>query len=301
MAARICGVAMLAAALAVASPAFAQITVLDSAQDQVAPTEAAPPPVCGTQPISIARMAWPSAELLAAPLASSDAHRAAVAERLGLQGDEVRERLYADLPDQAQLSAAPAWGAQQLIARYNLALAQGLLLFARSLTITIADADTGMRRRLLKALRFRRLLADVRGDARQALCLEVSGPGSVLDQHSNVIVAPAAAGGLAGFGIMKYHDDEAHLLLLAVQPGQRRRGLGATLVAWLEASARVAGIGTIYLEARASNGAARAFYRHLGYREIQQVNGYYSGREASVRLARDLWEERLRPGAVRGE
>jgi len=65
MAARICGVAMLAAALAMASPAFAQITVLDSAQDQVAPDETAPPPVCGTQPISIARMAWPSAELLA--------------------------------------------------------------------------------------------------------------------------------------------------------------------------------------------------------------------------------------------
>ena len=112
---------------------------------------------------------------------------------------------------------------------------------------------------------------------------------SVLDAHSNVIVAPAA-GGLAGFGIMKYHDAEAHLLLLAVEPAQRRHGLGAALVSWLEASAQVAGIGTIYLEARASNGAARAFYRRLGYREIQQVEGYYSGREASVRLARDLWE-----------
>lgn len=114
---------------------------------------------------------------------------------------------------------------------------------------------------------------------------------SILDQHSNVIVASVSgATALAGFGIMKYHDDEAHLLLLAVQRTQRRRGLGAALVAWLEASAQVAGIGTIYLEARARNGPARAFYRRLGYREIQQVEGYYSGREASVRLARDLLE-----------
>ena len=60
---------LLLAALA-AGPAQAQITVLDSAQDAAQPTEAAPvdpaaPPPCGTQPLSIARMSWPSAELLA--------------------------------------------------------------------------------------------------------------------------------------------------------------------------------------------------------------------------------------------
>jgi predicted nuclease of restriction endonuclease-like RecB superfamily len=125
-----------------------------------------------------------SAALLAAPARTSDDHRDAVAERLGLHGDEVRDRLYADHPDQAVLTAVPAWTATQLIPRYNLALAQGLLLFARSLTVTVADADTGLRRRLLKALRFRRLLADIRGDDRQSLTLEISGPGSVLDQHS---------------------------------------------------------------------------------------------------------------------
>ncbi|WP_332691884.1 glycine betaine ABC transporter substrate-binding protein [Devosia sp.] len=52
-----------------AAPAQAQITVLDQAQDTPSPTparepEALPPP-CGTQPLSIARMSWPSAELLA--------------------------------------------------------------------------------------------------------------------------------------------------------------------------------------------------------------------------------------------
>jgi glycine betaine/proline transport system substrate-binding protein len=54
--------------LLAAGPAFAQITVLDQAQDAAAETPgaaAAPPPPCGTQPLSIARMSWPSAELLA--------------------------------------------------------------------------------------------------------------------------------------------------------------------------------------------------------------------------------------------
>lgn len=60
------GVALL---LAWASPAQAQITVLDQAQDNAgqsaAATQAAPPPICGTQPLAIARMSWPSAALLA--------------------------------------------------------------------------------------------------------------------------------------------------------------------------------------------------------------------------------------------
>jgi len=122
---------------------------------------------------------------------------------------------------------------------------------------------------------------------------------SIADAQTNAVVLPAAGRVLTGFGIMKYLDDEAHLLLLAVHPAQQRRGTGSALVAWLEASAQVAGIGQIYLEARVSNLAARAFYRHLGYQEIQRLEGYYSGREASVRLARDLRVQPPMPGPVR--
>ncbi|WP_162249190.1 glycine betaine ABC transporter substrate-binding protein [Devosia sp. Root685] len=61
-------------------PAMAQITVLDNAQDrpqggeaaarvapagEIAATPGAQPPPCGTQPMTIARMTWPSAALLA--------------------------------------------------------------------------------------------------------------------------------------------------------------------------------------------------------------------------------------------
>jgi len=121
---------------------------------------------------------------------------------------------------------------------------------------------------------------------------------SVGDRQRNVIVAPGPAGGIAGFGIMQYLDDEAHLLLLAVDPSWRRRGIGAALVGWLEESALVAGIGQVWLEARVTNHAARAFYAHLGYREVQRIAGYYSGVEASVRMARDLWAQRPQPGAI---
>jgi ribosomal-protein-alanine N-acetyltransferase len=111
---------------------------------------------------------------------------------------------------------------------------------------------------------------------------------SIADAHTNVVVALDAQR-LAGFGIMRYHDDEAHLLLLAVQNVDRRRGVGTALVTWLEKAALVSGAGQIYLESRQSNLQARAFYRRLGYREVQTVPGYYQGVEPGVRMAKDLW------------
>ena len=76
-----------------------------------------------------------------------------------------------------------------------------------------------------------------------------------------------------------------------MEPSHSRHGLGAALVRWLEDSARTAGVGPVYVEARATNAVARAFYRRLGYGEIQRLPGYYGGVEASVRMAKDLWHE----------
>lgn len=118
---------------------------------------------------------------------------------------------------------------------------------------------------------------------------------SLLDGGTNVVVATEAARVL-GFGIMKYRDDEAHLLLLAVRADAGRRGIGSAMLRWLELSALVAGLGQVYLEARLTNAAARAFYAKRGYREIQTLPGYYQGREACVRLAKDLWLAPVAPG-----
>ena len=93
----------------------------------------------------------------------------------------------------------------------------------------------------------------------------------------------------AGFAIMRFAVEDAHLDLLAVSPAYRRLGVGRGLIAWLEESALVAGISVVYLEVRADNDAARSFYAKLGYRPIQRVPRYYDGRETAIRMARDLW------------
>jgi ribosomal-protein-alanine N-acetyltransferase len=103
-----------------------------------------------------------------------------------------------------------------------------------------------------------------------------------------MVIAAAEGPRIDGFAIMQFGDVRAHLVLLAVRPEQRRRGVGRQLVAWLIASARTAGLESVHLELRAGNDAARRFYRALGFAETLLVPGYYGGKEAALRMLRLL-------------
>jgi ribosomal-protein-alanine N-acetyltransferase len=103
-------------------------------------------------------------------------------------------------------------------------------------------------------------------------------------------VVSRRGGAIIGFALM-LHDfphSDAHLLLLAVEPGERRRGIGRALVEWLEKTARRGGILRFQLEVRADDPAALAFYQRLGYREVARLPGYYQGRLDAVRMARPV-------------
>jgi ribosomal-protein-alanine N-acetyltransferase len=108
------------------------------------------------------------------------------------------------------------------------------------------------------------------------------------DRSTNIAVMQQG-GILLGFGIMRYADVRAHLLLLAVHPQRRRRGLATALLNWLEAVARTAAIQTIRVEARAENAGALAFYQSRGYAQTDRIAGYYRGVEDGVRLEKALW------------
>ncbi|MCB9654790.1 MAG: GNAT family N-acetyltransferase [Deltaproteobacteria bacterium] len=93
---------------------------------------------------------------------------------------------------------------------------------------------------------------------------------------------------IEGFAIMRFREDDAHLLLLAVEPFAQRIGIGRSMLAWLEESARVAGTFFVHLEVRVSEQGARQFYRALGYRERGRVDGYYQQKEAAILMTKDL-------------
>ena len=93
---------------------------------------------------------------------------------------------------------------------------------------------------------------------------------------------------LGGFGVMEFGLARAHLVLLAVEPRLRRRGLARRMLRWLEKSALTAGIGEIDLEVRADNTGARQFYRVEGFSRGEYLPGYYQGRAAAYRMSKSL-------------
>lgn len=114
----------------------------------------------------------------------------------------------------------------------------------------------------------------------------------IRSSDSNVLTA-WADGRLIGFALMQYFVEHAHLNLLGVEPAYRRFGIGRRLIEWLEETARVGGIFIVTLEVRANQTGSRTFYRALGYQEGKYIPGYYSGREAAVKMIHDL----RRPGS----
>lgn len=107
--------------------------------------------------------------------------------------------------------------------------------------------------------------------------------------HINAAVV-REQGALVGFGIMEYWDDDAHLVLFAVNPAHQRQGVGSAILRWLEASAQVSGARRIRLETRRDNDAARIFYNEHGYHELAIDERMYSGALDGIRL-----EKWLRP------
>ena len=110
----------------------------------------------------------------------------------------------------------------------------------------------------------------------------------LIDDPETVTLVARGSDAVAGFGIMKFGDERAHLVLLAVRPTFQRRGIARRLVHWLVESGATAGMASIHVELRARNAGAYAFYRAIGFAETLRVPGYYSGRETAIRLLRML-------------
>jgi ribosomal-protein-alanine N-acetyltransferase len=110
---------------------------------------------------------------------------------------------------------------------------------------------------------------------------------AIADPDTNVIVA-GPPGEVHAFGVMYYADDDAHLLLFAVNRSRQRQGVGTALLQWLEAAAHAAGAQRIRVEARMDNVAARSFYNEHGYHEAGLAPRMYSGRLDGVRLEKWL-------------
>ena len=91
-----------------------------------------------------------------------------------------------------------------------------------------------------------------------------------------VTVAEAADGSVAGYLVCWFVADEGEVANVAVHPDRRRSGAGAALLDDCLSAAATAGAGSVYLEVRESNVAARALYSSRGFAEVGRRRRYYA-------------------------
>jgi ribosomal-protein-alanine N-acetyltransferase len=100
-----------------------------------------------------------------------------------------------------------------------------------------------------------------------------------------------------GFLAARRVADEVHILSLAVDPSQRRRGVARALLDALLRDESASGARSALLEVRASNVAARAFYANSGFVAVGRRPRYYANGEdallmtRSAELARREWRK----------
>ncbi|KAB7645607.1 GNAT family N-acetyltransferase [Polymorphobacter fuscus] len=101
-----------------------------------------------------------------------------------------------------------------------------------------------------------------------------------------------ADGTAVGFTLSRAVSDEVELLLIAVDPRLRGRGIGRLLVEQVEKDGHSRGATDMYLEVRENNLAARHLYKALGFADVGRRINYYTGsdgeRFAAITMRRKI-------------
>lgn len=101
----------------------------------------------------------------------------------------------------------------------------------------------------------------------------------------------AEGGGVSGFIVTRTVSVEAEILNLAVAAGYRRTGIASALCDAALKDFFLAGVQRVFLEVRASNMAAIAFYEKRGFARVGSRPGYYPGQEKGAAEAAVLMEK----------
>src|SRR4051794_33666351 len=100
----------------------------------------------------------------------------AVGKELGLDPERVVASLFADLKDENRLLRFDDLTAQKLVDRYNVALAQAVLLRSVLVTAEVRNEKPARYRQLFRQLKFHRLLYRVQGKMGEGYVFHLDGP-----------------------------------------------------------------------------------------------------------------------------
>lgn len=102
----------------------------------------------------------------------------------------------------------------------------------------------------------------------------------------NVICHVARANGGTGevcaFTISRSVEDEAEILMVAVEPGEQGRGLAGRLLARHLGRIAARGVRKVFLEVDEGNTPALRLYSRAGFEQVGRRPGYYGNSEGSA-------------------
>lgn len=106
---------------------------------------------------------------------------AEVAPALGTDAAGIDAAMYSDLRGSERLESFDPIGVEPLLQRYDVALAQGVLLRATKVVVHVSGAGAAQYKALFRAMRFHGLLHVVRGSESAGWVIELDGPFSLFD------------------------------------------------------------------------------------------------------------------------
>ncbi|MDR0933015.1 MAG: DUF790 family protein [Victivallales bacterium] len=110
-------------------------------------------------------------------------------------GKFINSDIYGDLPDNEQIVKWKPLSPSELLNRYNIALVQGLLMYAQTIEVTVSDSRPAELRRVFKYMRFFRLLSEMshcKERGRDSIFLRISGPFSIFENSRKYALLLAA-------------------------------------------------------------------------------------------------------------
>ena len=120
-------------------------------------------------------------------------------------------------------------------------------------------------------------------EAQYRQALESDGPTRLLlvahnspSTSSGLEVSAGAGTNMLGFLVALHLAPEWELENIVVAPSARRRGVGKQLMDALSSAARRTNSGSVFLEVRESNAAARTLYEKAGFEQAGRRKSYYT-------------------------
>jgi predicted nuclease of restriction endonuclease-like RecB superfamily len=101
----------------------------------------------------------------------------------------IENGIYSDLPENETLTSVKQLYPRELLERYNCSLVQSLLFYSRQMEVTLEDPEPSKMRKMLKYLKFFRLLAEIKTDAKSTpgeempvkISMKIDGPASLFE------------------------------------------------------------------------------------------------------------------------